>query len=61
MPMSGGNVGYVYNGLFPVRKDGVDWSGIMPGARSDLIWHDFVPFDKLPQLWNRPPDWCSTQ
>ncbi|MEJ0048960.1 MAG: acylase [Rhodospirillales bacterium] len=49
-----GNVGYVYNGLFPVRKDGVDWSGIMPGDRSDLIWHDYVPFDRLPQLWNPP-------
>ena len=23
-----GNIGYVYNGLFPVRKEGVDWSGI---------------------------------
>jgi acyl-homoserine-lactone acylase len=49
-----GNVGYVYNGLFPVRKDGVDWSGIMPGDRSDLIWHGYVPFDHVPQLWNPP-------
>ena len=23
-----GNIGYVYNGLFPNRRDGVDWSGI---------------------------------
>jgi acyl-homoserine-lactone acylase len=47
-----GNIGYLYNGLFPVRKDGVDWSGTMPGDRSDLIWHDYVKFDQLPQLWN---------
>jgi penicillin amidase/acyl-homoserine-lactone acylase len=49
-----GNIGYVYNGLFPVRKDGVDWRGVLPGDRSDLIWHQYVPFDRIPQLWNPP-------
>jgi penicillin amidase/acyl-homoserine-lactone acylase len=49
-----GNIGYVYNALFPDRKPGVDWSGIMPGDRSDLIWHGYLPFDKVPQLWNPP-------
>jgi penicillin amidase/acyl-homoserine-lactone acylase len=47
-----GNIGYVYNGQFPVRKPGFDWKGILPGDRSDLIWHAYVPFDKIPQLWN---------
>jgi penicillin amidase/acyl-homoserine-lactone acylase len=47
-----GNIGYVYNGQFPVRKPGFDWKGILPGDRSDLIWHGYVPFDKIPQLWN---------
>jgi penicillin amidase/acyl-homoserine-lactone acylase len=47
-----GNIGYIYNGLFPDRKQGVDWSGIMPGDRSDLIWHGYLPFDRVPQLWN---------
>jgi len=46
------NIGYVYNGQFPMRKDGIDWKGILPGDRSDLIWHSYVPFDKIPQLWN---------
>jgi acyl-homoserine-lactone acylase len=46
------NIGYVYNGQFPLRKDGVDWKGILPGDRSDLIWHGYVPFDRIPQLWN---------
>jgi acyl-homoserine-lactone acylase len=46
------NIGYVYNGQFPMRKDGVDWKGILPGDRSDLIWHGYVPFDRIPQLWN---------
>jgi penicillin amidase/acyl-homoserine-lactone acylase len=47
-----GNIGYVYNGRFPVRKEGVDWSGVVPGDRSDLIWTAQLPFAKVPQLWN---------
>ena len=47
-----GNIGYVYNGAFPVRKEGWDWQGILPGDRSDLIWHSYLPFDKVPQIWN---------
>ena len=46
-----GTIGYVYNGQFPLRKPGVDWKHILPGDRSDLIWHGYVPFDKIPQLW----------
>jgi len=51
-----GNIGYVYNGQFPVRKEGVNWHGFLPGDRSDLIWHAYVPFDKIPQLWNPKSD-----
>ena len=47
-----GNIGYVYNGQFPVRKPGFNWKGILPGDRSDLIWHHYVPFDREPQIWN---------
>jgi penicillin amidase/acyl-homoserine-lactone acylase len=47
-----GNIGYVYNARFPVRKEGVDWSGVVPGDRSDLIWTAQLPFDKVPQVWN---------
>ncbi len=47
-----GNIGYVYNGQFPVRKPGFNWRGILPGDRSDLIWHRYVPFDREPQIWN---------
>ena len=47
-----GNIGYLYNGQFPVRKDGVNWRDYIPGDRSDLIPTAIVPFDKLPQLWN---------
>ena len=47
-----GNIGYVYNGLFPDRKPGVDWKGVLPGDRSDLIWTRYLPFDRVPQIWN---------
>ena len=51
-----GTIGYVYNALFPVRKEGIDWHGFIPGDRSDLIWHAYVPFDKIPQIWNPKSD-----
>ena len=47
-----GNIGYVYNGEFPVRKPGIDWQTYIDGTRSDLIWHDYLPFAKIPQIWN---------
>jgi acyl-homoserine-lactone acylase len=49
-----GNIGYIYNGSFPVRKNGPDWQGVLPGDRSDLIWRSYLPFDKEPQIWNPP-------
>jgi penicillin amidase/acyl-homoserine-lactone acylase len=49
-----GNIGYVYNARFPVRTDGVDWSGTLPGDRSDLIWTQALPFEQVPQIWNPP-------
>ncbi len=47
-----GNIGYVYNGLFPVRAEGRDWRQVQPGDRSDMIWHGYLPFDRVPQIWN---------
>lgn len=47
-----GNVGYLSNGQFPVRKGGFDWAGTLPGDRGDLLWKDRVPFAQLPQIWN---------
>ena len=46
-----GQIGYVYNGLFPQRVPGVDWRGTLPGGRSDLIWRAYMPFEKIPQIW----------
>ncbi len=46
-----GTIGYVYNGQFPVRKEGIDWRGTLPGDRSDLIWRAYLPFGRIPQIW----------
>ena len=47
-----GDIGYVYNGLFPNRTVAADWKGVLPGDRSDLIWHGYLPFTQVPQIWN---------
>lgn len=45
-----GNLFYVYNGRFPRRAPGHDWSGILPGDTSKALWSDFYLFDDLPQI-----------
>jgi penicillin amidase/acyl-homoserine-lactone acylase len=49
-----GNIGFVHNGLYAERPDvpGVDWKGVIPGDRSDLIWTRTRPFSQTPQIWN---------
>ncbi len=53
-----GNIGYLSNGMYPLRKEGAaDWSGILPGDRSDLIWTKLRPFEASPHLWNPKSGW----
>lgn len=47
-----GNIAYVYNAQFPNRKEGVDWSGVLSGDDSSLIWKDYLPFNKMPMIVN---------
>lgn len=47
-----GNIAYVYNAQFPDRKEGPDWSGVLPGDDSSLIWQGYVPFEAMPKLVN---------
>lgn len=49
-----GNVAMFHNAKLPVRKEGVDWSGILPGDDPSLIWNDYVPFDDGPHTVNPP-------
>jgi penicillin amidase/acyl-homoserine-lactone acylase len=52
-----GNIGYLSNGMYPARKAGADWSGVVPGDRSDLVWTSLRPFSQSPQIWNPKSGW----
>ncbi|ANY21334.1 Glutaryl-7-aminocephalosporanic-acid acylase precursor [Tsuneonella dongtanensis] len=47
-----GTIAYWYNASIPQRQKGIDWRGILPGDRSDLIWNALVPFESLPNHVN---------
>jgi acyl-homoserine-lactone acylase len=49
-----GHIAYVYNALFPRRRGGFDWSGIVPGDTSATAWDGYVPFDSIPQVIDPP-------
>ena len=48
-----GNIGYYAAGIVPIRKSG-DGSRPYDGATDDGAWTSFIPFEKLPQLYNPP-------
>jgi penicillin amidase/acyl-homoserine-lactone acylase len=53
-----GNIGYLSNGMYALRKEGaVDWSAVVPGDRSELIWTRLRPFSASPQIWNPKSGW----
>jgi acyl-homoserine-lactone acylase len=45
-----GAIARFYNARMPKRVDGPDWSGVVPGDRSDLIWTEFEDYMRLPHL-----------
>lgn len=47
-----GNIAFIHNGQYPVRKAGEDWLGTLPGDRSDLIWQDYYDYERVPMLIN---------
>jgi len=48
----GGNIMFVHNSLTPQRVADYDWAQYLPGDDSSLIWQEYMPFDKLPQVIN---------
>lgn len=46
------NVAFIHNGQYPARNDSWDWSGDLPGDRSDLIWQGYRPWTDVPKLVN---------
>lgn len=49
-----GNIAFIHNAQYPNRNDGWDWSGDMPGDRSDLVWQGYHPWADVPKLVNPP-------
>jgi acyl-homoserine-lactone acylase len=49
-----GHIFYVYNARLPLRAEGYDWSGIVPGNTSRTLWTESLPFDRLPQVRDPP-------
>lgn len=49
---AGGRIARFYGARLPLRVEepGLDWTGILPGDRSDLIWNDFAALDALPNM-----------
>ncbi len=48
-----GNIGYYAAGMVPIRKSG-DGSVPYDGSKDNGEWVSFIPFDKLPHLYNPP-------
>jgi len=51
-----GNLFYLYNAAIPLREEGYNWSGTVPGNTSRTLWKEIVPLDKLPQVLNPEAD-----
>ena len=49
-----GTIFYLYNGLFPERVEGYDWSLYLPGSSRDLLWDEYLPLAQRPQVFNPP-------
>jgi acyl-homoserine-lactone acylase len=51
---------YVYNALLPKRTPGFDYRTVLPGDRSDVVFHDYLTFAELPQVENPPSGFIQT-
>ena len=49
-----GNIGLLYNASLPARDPAIDWSGVLPGDRPELVWETYEPASRIPFLLNPP-------
>lgn len=49
-----GRIAYVYNALFPPRKPGFDYTGVLPGDTSADMWNGALGFDRMPKIVDPP-------
>jgi len=45
-----GMIAYYYNAALPIRSENADWSGVVDGSRSDLLWTGVRPFGSAPHI-----------
>lgn len=45
-----GKIAFIYNALFPARKEGFDYTGMLPGDTSKALWDGAVPFSGFPKV-----------
>ena len=45
-----GRIAYLYNALFPARKAGFDYTGVVPGDTSATMWQGALGFDAMPKI-----------
>ncbi len=47
-----GRIAYVYNALFPQRKAGYNYEGVLPGDTSATMWQNTLSLAQMPQIVN---------
>lgn len=54
-----GNIGYSYPGKVPIRNN---WDGRLPvpGWSGEYEWDGYIPFEKLPHLYNPPQGYVAS-
>lgn len=52
-----GRIAYVYNAMFPPRKAGYDYTGVVAGDTSANMWQGTLGFDRMPRIVNPASGW----
>ena len=47
-----GKLYYVYNAKIPKRDPRYDWKKILPGENKQTLWYEYVPYERLPQVYD---------
>lgn len=54
-----GHIGLFYNALFPDRRPGFDWKGVLPGDTSSTLWSGYKPWDAIPMVVDPRAGWVG--
>ncbi len=52
-----GRIAMLYNALFPPRKPGFDYTGVLPGDTSKAMWTGSLGFEAMPKIVNPASGW----